>query len=154
MLYLTIIAIIVVTLWLFVKGLSSSAPEKIRKVYKYTAIAAAIIIVITLFRVGLPYIGTAIAALVALVPYLGRIMQLINALRFIKRFTPKNKPNVNSKSITKKEAREILGVSDKASEKEIKDAYHKLMKKNHPDTGGSKYLASQLNKAKDALLKR
>jgi DnaJ domain len=51
------------------------------------------------------------------------------------------------------EARAVLGVGPKATAEEIRDAYHRLMKKVHPDQGGSTYLASQLNAAKDVLLK-
>jgi hypothetical protein len=55
-------------------------------------------------------------------------------------------------AMTPEEARAVLGVGPKASRDEIREAYHRLMKKVHPDQGGSTYLASQLNAAKDVLL--
>ncbi|MDG1438634.1 MAG: DnaJ domain-containing protein [Emcibacteraceae bacterium] len=54
--------------------------------------------------------------------------------------------------MTRKEALEILELSGTPSSDEIKAAHHKLMKKIHPDQGGSGYFAAKLNQAKDILL--
>ncbi|URD78429.1 DnaJ domain [Musa troglodytarum] len=54
--------------------------------------------------------------------------------------------------MTRREASLILGVRETAPPDKVKEAHRKVMVANHPDAGGSHYLASKINEAKDVLL--
>ena len=54
--------------------------------------------------------------------------------------------------MTRREAALILGIRETAEEKKILEAHKKLMVLNHPDAGGSTYVATKVNEAKELLV--
>jgi hypothetical protein len=50
------------------------------------------------------------------------------------------------------EALRILGLEGEPTAADIRAAHHRLMMANHPDHGGSAYLAAKINQARDILL--
>lgn len=64
------------------------------------------------------------------------------------------KPAVPTTRMSAAEARALLGVSAEATAEEIQAAYLRLMRRAHPDAGGTSGLAAQLNMARETLLGR
>lgn len=69
-------------------------------------------------------------------------------------FSKKSKSNIQtlSESMTRKQALDILGLKEGADRETILKTHRDLMKKNHPDCGGSNYLTLLINEAKNFLL--
>ncbi|XP_041700520.1 dnaJ homolog subfamily C member 15 [Coregonus clupeaformis] len=53
--------------------------------------------------------------------------------------------------MTKREASLILGISPTSTKSKVRDAHRRIMVLNHPDKGGSPYMAAKINEAKDLL---
>lgn len=65
---------------------------------------------------------------------------------------PAPRMRATSGEMSRDEAYAILGVQEGASRDAILEAYKRLMKKMHPDQGGSTYLAQRINQARDVLV--
>jgi len=61
-------------------------------------------------------------------------------------------PPPGSSDITVDEAYAILGLKPGATSDQIREAHRRLMKQLHPDHGGTDYLATKINRARDVLL--
>ncbi len=94
-----------------------------------------VIVGVLLFRFGV--LGIAAGAAVAA------------ALWFVPQ--PRTAPQ---RDMSAEQARALLGVTEMASEAEIRAAYRSRISSAHPDRGGTADAAAQLNAARDLLLKR
>ncbi|KAM9347328.1 dnaJ homolog subfamily C member 15 [Symphorus nematophorus] len=53
--------------------------------------------------------------------------------------------------MSKREASLVLGISPGSNKVKVREAHRRIMVLNHPDKGGSPYLAAKINEAKDLL---
>ncbi|CCG23847.1 Pam18 protein [Candida orthopsilosis Co 90-125] len=88
----------------------------------------------------------------------------LTAAYFAAGLVKSNKPGINGKAfhrggfgskMTPKEALLILNLKEtNLSKLKLKEQHRRLMMANHPDKGGSSYLATKVNEAKECLEKR
>ncbi len=80
---------------------------------------------------------------------------LVGALAYVAlaRKTGRARPRDAAATLSLAEAYLILGLSTGARRDDVLAAYRNLMKRLHPDQGGTSYLASRVIEAKDLLLK-
>ena len=63
-------------------------------------------------------------------------------------------PPRRQSGMSAEEAYQVLGLRPGATEADIRAAHHRLMRTAHPDSGGSDWLATRVNQARDVLLHR
>lgn len=63
-------------------------------------------------------------------------------------------PRAPTSNMTDAEARSLLGVGADATREEVEAAYTRVMKRAHPDQGGTSGLAAKVNEARETLLGR
>lgn len=55
-------------------------------------------------------------------------------------------------NMSRREASQILGIRESATKAQIKDAHRKIMLLNHPDRGGSPFIATKINQASEVMM--
>jgi len=121
---------------------------------KYGLYGLAIVFIILVMTGRMHWIAGAIAATLPLVQ---RFLPIIlRVLPFIKQINPAqakgNSNTNNSSTIDLEQALKIFGFETMTTEEEVIQRHRELIQKNHPDRGGSDFLAAQINEAKDVLL--
>jgi DnaJ-domain-containing protein 1 len=128
-------------------GWMEKQSEEDRQRYKAWAARGSIAgILMMLLRVRLLRAGTWMGLLTLLLPFLlGKETQNPSSA---------SPPPSSSSGMTREEAAKILGVRTDAAPEEIEKAWRRLMQRAHPDAGGSDYLATQINRAREILVKK
>lgn len=97
------------------------------------------------------------AALVGVVPWLlhhgGWVFRAIGLARMARRFGAGGRKSGGAPKMTRRRALEVLGLGKGASRETIIQRHRELIRKLHPDAGGSEALAQEINAARDLLLK-
>jgi hypothetical protein len=148
--HIILIIIGAVILYFAVAKYLNNQPEKFNNVFsKVLAVALGVVAFLILVKGNIP--AAIVLATGAVLSWQGSLWTYLQSKAQASNGAT---PQVQSTDkMTRKEALEILELTGDPTHEEIKAAHHKLMKKIHPDQGGSGYFAAKLNQSKDILLK-
>jgi DnaJ homolog subfamily C member 19 len=117
--------------------------------------------VLLLLRLGLPWLAMAGTAALALLRIAAPTLVRLLPLWLLKR-SHVGSPQASTAGhaddryrptdMTRNRALEVLNLPQGASREEILRAHRELIKRVHPDRGGSSYLAAEVNRARDVLV--
>lgn len=143
------------TLFLFLGGLRAferASVTTIKSLIAWIAALGGISLALLLILSGRG--GIAIAALTLFGPLIWQRWKAAQSANASQSQTQPPPPPRRQGNMTVEEAYQVLGLHPGASEAEIRAAHHRLMRAAHPDSGGSDWLASRVNQARDVLLAR
>jgi DnaJ family protein C protein 19 len=157
---LILVVAILAGLWLGVRWVKANLPPaKARTVMIGGGLALLVLVGVLLLVSGKMAGLFAVAA--GLSPWVARAIRLHGWWAAFRRMTGGTpSPGGNERpsqttpdaAMTRTQAYEILGLAPGASPDEIREAHRRLMRTNHPDSGGSTWIAARLNQARDVLL--
>lgn len=157
------ILIFIITAFFWLKACLRKPLDERQRYLKISALYAVALSLLVLATMGhLNWVIAALSVVIAFVsrflPVLLRYAPQLQRLWFMFRgssasATGNSWSGNQSSVVTAEQAYKILGISLSATRQEIIEAHRKLMLKNHPDRGGSNYIAAQINQAKKILLK-
>ena len=146
MVFYIIIALIVLTIFIYLITEFIHLPKKkFKKNLKLGFLIILLVIVFYLMRF-FPGVISSIPAIFLILYRWGNVISFFSNI-----FLKKKYYNTQDK-MSKKEALEILGLQEGASREQILSSHQNLVKKNHPDLGGSDWVTKKLNQARDILL--
>jgi DnaJ family protein C protein 19 len=143
------------TLFLFLGGLRAfehASVTTIKSLFTWIAALAGISLALLLVLTGRE--GIAFGALVMFGPLIWQRWKASRPAAASGTRQQAPPPPRRQGNMTREEAYEVLGLHPGASEADIRAAHHRLMRTAHPDSGGSDWLATRVNLARDVLLGR
>ena len=140
--------ILIVSVLLLIRWFTQTDPQSIRNVFKVIVVVATVAALIVLLLTGRLY--AFITGIVALAPLTPFLMRFFSKGAEVEMEGSSARPYTSP--MTREEAHRILDLQEGATAEEIKKAHKNLVRKVHPDQGGSDYLAQQVNQARDILL--
>jgi DnaJ homolog subfamily C member 19 len=143
------------TLFLFLGGLRAfehASVTTIKSLFTWIAALAGISLALLLVLTGRE--GIAFGALVMFGPLIWQRWKASHPAAASGTRQQAPPPPRRQGNMTREEAYEVLGLHPGASEADIRAAHHRLMRTAHPDSGGSDWLATRVNLARDVLLGR
>lgn len=158
MLQLLVFAVIITLVFISLGRIKKLPPQQRRKVWWQLGTGVFLGLLVLLVITGrMHWVG---ALLGALIPFVRALFGFLAPLipHWLKRKEKQIPPESSTTPNKIQEAMDILGLKGNFSNHEItlemiNDAHRHLIQKLHPDRGGNDYLASQINQARDLLIK-